>query len=275
MYLIDYHVHTKRCGHARGEDREYVEAAIRSGLREIGFADHVPRFYEADQPGAAIVNRGMSWADLEDYVTTVTGLRCAYPEIQIKLGLEVDYLPGWESRIAAIASRYPWDYLLGSVHFLPQWDYGYIGYDKTHAPREIYPAYFKQVAAAAGSKLFDVLAHIDLPRRFFKSLPEAEMAELYGELAVSLGKAAAVIELNTYAIRSAKQERVGVLPERDLLRLCRREGVRVTLGSDAHQPEEVGADFDTAVALLQETGYDGIIGFQHRDAQAVFWREKE
>ena len=204
MYLLDYHVHTKRCGHASGEDREYVEAAIEKGLKELGFADHIPRFYYPEN--AKVTERGMSPADLEEYVGAVQDLKAAYPEIRIKLGLEVDFVPGWEEQALKLLEPYPWDYLLGSVHFISEWNYGYIGYEKEHTPREIFTAYFDKVAAMAVSGCFDILAHIDLPRRFFPRLPEAETEELYQVLAARLGKAGVVIELNTFGIRSARQE---------------------------------------------------------------------
>ena len=162
LYLLDYHVHTKRCGHASGEDREYVEAAIEKGLKELGFADHIPRFYYPEN--AKVTERGMSPADLEEYVGAVQDLKAAYPEIRIKLGLEVDFVPGWEEQALKLLEPYPWDYLLGSVHFISEWNYGYIGYEKEHTPREIFTAYFDKVAAMAVSGCFDILAHIDTLR---------------------------------------------------------------------------------------------------------------
>lgn len=269
MYLLDYHVHTKRCGHASGEDREYVEAAIEKGLKELGFADHIPRFYHPEN--TKVTERGMSPADLEEYVRTIQDLKAAYPEIRIKLGLEVDFAPGWEDRAFKLIEPYPWDYLLGSVHFIPEWNYGYIGYEKEHTPGEIFAAYFAKVAAMAESGRFDILAHIDLPRRFFPRLPEAEMAELYQALAVRLGKAGAVVELNTFGIRSARREGVGVFPEAYLLRLCRQYGVQVTLGSDAHVPCDVAADFQSAVDQLKLVGYNRLVTYERRRPAVVDW----
>ncbi len=272
MHLLDYHVHTKRCGHANGEDREYVEAAIQKGLKEIGFADHIPRFYEPDQ-GKRVTERGMPRADLDDYVDSILHLQTAYPEIKVKLGLEVDFVPGWEVAVRSLIEPYPWDYISGSVHFIPEWDYGYVSYYKDRNAADIFTAYFDLVAAAAESKLFDVLAHIDLPRRFFPRLSQIEMDELYQMLAIRLGKANTVIELNTYGVRSSKQMNVGVFPEESLLRLCRHQGVNVTLGSDAHSPKDVGADFDCAIQLLADTGYDQIVSLVARNPIFIKWSE--
>ncbi|MCL6589915.1 MAG: histidinol-phosphatase HisJ family protein [Firmicutes bacterium] len=270
--MIDYHVHTRRCGHASGQDREYVETAISRGLTELGFSDHVPCYYEAPQ-GVKVSNRGMPRDGLEEYVVSVCKLKAQYPEITIKLGLEIDYVPGQEKRFEALLAQYPWDYLMGTVHFIPDWNFGYIGYDKEHSLEAIYQAYYHQVALAAETKLFDFLGHIDLPRRFFPQLPEEDMTDLEQSLAIRLGKAGAVVELSTYAIRNAKQEEVGILPSARLLRYCRQQGVRVTAGSDAHAPSDVAADFDQVRALLRDVGYDTITTFTRRKAAQVKWRE--
>lgn len=273
MYLFDYHVHTARCGHAFGEDYQYVETAIRKGLREIGFSDHIPRFYRPDDPAQKVTERGMPRAELEGYVKSVLKLRDRYPEIAIKLGLEIDYVPGREEQIEAVLGDYPWDYLLGSVHFIPEWNYGYIGYEKEHSPAEIYSAYFSLVARAAESRLFDILGHIDLPRRFFPRLSEEEMRSLDRELAARLGKTGVRVELNTYGVRSSRQGDVGIFPEQYLLRLLHQEGIGVTLGSDAHKPEEVGADFERATQLLKTVGYDRITAFEKRKPKLISWAE--
>lgn len=273
MYLVDYHIHTKRCRHACGEDREYVEAALKKGIKEMGFADHVPRFYDPPSPDVKVTNRGMTREELDEYIESVLQLRRAYPGISIKLGLEVDYVPGWERETEAITRGYPWDYIIGSVHFISEWSYGYIANEKDHGPEEVYPVYFDRVAQAAESGLFDILAHVDLPKRTFARLAPEVMAELHEALAIRLGKADAVIELNTYGIRGSKLGDIGIYPDQGLLRLCRHHGVRVTLGSDAHRPQDVGADFDRAAELLTDVGYGEIVVFNKRRAGLVKWGE--
>ncbi len=273
MYLVDYHIHTKRCGHACGEDWEYVEAALGKGLKEMGFSDHVPRFYDPPSPGVKVTERGMTREELDDYIESMLSLRQRYGEIAIKLGLEVDFVPGWEKETEAITTQYPWDYIIGSVHFISEWSYGYIANEKEHGPEEVYPVYFDRLAQAAESGLFDILAHVDLPKRSFPRLNSELMAELHQDLAVRLGKAGAVIELNSYGVRGSKLGDVGVYPDRELLRLCRQHGVRVTVGSDAHRPRDVGADFDRVTELLTDVGYQEIVIFNKRKLGSVKWGE--
>jgi histidinol-phosphatase (PHP family) len=273
LYLIDYHIHTKRCGHACGEEHEYVEEALQKGLREMGFSDHVPRFYAPPAPDVKVTERGMAREDLDDYVESVTKLRNEYQDISIKLGLEVDFVPGWERETEAIITGYPWDYIIGSVHFISEWSYGYIANEKEHGPEEVYPVYFDRVAQAAESGLFDILAHVDLPKRSFPRLEPEKMAELHENLAIRLGKAGAVIELNSYGVRGSKLGDVGVYPDQGLLRLCRQHGVKVTMGSDAHRPRDVGADFDRVTELLNNVGYREIVVFNKRKKAMIEWRD--
>jgi histidinol-phosphatase (PHP family) len=272
LFLVDYHIHTRRCKHACGADREYVEAAIRRGLREMGFADHIPRFYEPPDLDRKVAERGMSWTELEEYVHAVERLRGQYPEVWIKLGLEVDFVPGWERQIEVIRRQYPWDYFIGSVHFIPEWSYGYLPYEKNRTSAEVYPKYFEMVARAAESGLFDILGHIDLPKRGFSALAAAEMTVLYQQLARRLGQAKATVELNTYGLRCCKQS-IGIYPDEALTRLCSQAGVRFTLGSDAHRPEDVGAGFTEAAALMRRVGIDRIARFEGRRLTPVPWDE--
>ena len=113
--MIDYHIHTKLCGHATGEMEQYVERAIEIGLSEIGFSDHLP-FVDSERTGFA-----MSLSQLPLYVQKVDELREKYPTITIRLGIEVDYFPHLEKEIEELLAQYPFDYVYGSVHFLDDW----------------------------------------------------------------------------------------------------------------------------------------------------------
>jgi histidinol-phosphatase (PHP family) len=271
LYLVDYHIHTRRCKHACGEDREYLATALRRGLSEMGFSDHIPRFYEPPDADGQVVERGMSWVELDEYVQSVEDLRGRYPEILIKLGLEVDFVPGWERQIEVILRQYPWDYIIGSVHFLPEWSYGYLPYEKHRTAAAVYPKYFEQIARMAESGLFDILGHIDLPKRGFAPLPPSEMTALYRRLAGRLGKVQAVVELNTYGLRCLKQGGVGIYPDEELTRLCYQQGVQFTLGSDAHRPEDVGADFSAACRMMRRIKIDRIATFGRRRMTLTDW----
>ncbi len=117
MIPSDYHVHTARCGHAGGETREYVLSALERGLVEIAITDHIPLYFldgEDPDPGIA-----MTAAELPGYVEEVLSLRDEFAgRIDVLLGIEADYADGREGELSEILSRYPWDVVLGSVHWV-------------------------------------------------------------------------------------------------------------------------------------------------------------
>ena len=112
----DCHMHTPLCGHAIGAPEEYVKQAIKMGLKEIGFSDHAPM---AHKPMPDIT---MSFEDLPKYNAMIEEIRKLYSfQISIKIALESDFLPGYESKTKAIIDSYPYDYIIGSVHFIDDW----------------------------------------------------------------------------------------------------------------------------------------------------------
>ena len=126
--LCDYHMHTPLCKHAAGPMEAYVERGIELGLQEIGFADHNPL------PGGRSANVRMAEAELDYYVERVTELRFRYRgKIDVMLGLEIDYIQGLEDYVAEQIAAHPWDYVIGSIHFLdnacrePSWPRQYPG----------------------------------------------------------------------------------------------------------------------------------------------------
>src|SRR6266511_2201541 len=110
--LVDYHIHTARCGHASGEMAAYVEQAIRAGLPEMGFSDHIFMYWL--RPEQRDPQLAMSEDGFDDYVEDVLRLRRQFPEIEIRLAVEADFIVDHEATLAGILDRYPWDYVLGS-----------------------------------------------------------------------------------------------------------------------------------------------------------------
>ena len=109
MQKIDYHLHTYLCKHAVGSVEEYIAHALAIGLDEIGFADHNPL------PGGFDSRHRMDEQQVETYFTLIREARQKYPQIQIKIGFEVDYLPGGEEYLQKQLESYPFDYVYGSV----------------------------------------------------------------------------------------------------------------------------------------------------------------
>jgi histidinol-phosphatase (PHP family) len=255
--LVDYHIHTKLCGHAYGEPDEYVREAVRRGLREIGFADHMPLLRIRDE------HLTMEPHELPEYVSIVTRLREGSPGITIRLGIEMDFFPDQMDEIWAAAEGIDFDYVYGAVHYIDGWGFGdsrrlssYQGRD----PDETYQRYFELFCEAARSGGFDIMAHPDLVKKhgIVSSLP---IDDMYANAARTLSEAGVAIEVNTSGLRKRAVEPYPSLP---FLTACAREGVAVTLGSDAHAPDQVGMDFDVALKLLDAAGIREIATFERR-----------
>ncbi len=105
----DYHLHTPLCGHAAGAPREYVLAAQKAGLVEIGFSDHTPMPTQFD-------DWRMAPDQLPEYFGLIDEARREFPALPDRLGLECDFIPGHEGQIKKLAGEAEWDYLIGSVH---------------------------------------------------------------------------------------------------------------------------------------------------------------
>ena len=140
----------------------------RVGLGEIGFSDHVPMYWlpeERRDPTGA-----MAMEELEAYVSDVLRLRERYPEISHPgWGWKADFIPGHEEELVRLLEPYPWDYVIGSVHFLDDWNFDHPDLVHRYAEWDIdvlYDRFFALERAAAESGLFDILAHIDLIKKF-------------------------------------------------------------------------------------------------------------
>lgn len=123
--LANYHTHTYRCKHARGEDREYVEAAIRAGIRVLGFSDHCPWIYEDGYESGA----RMTADKLDDYFDSLSKLKQEYArEITIYAGFEAEYIPELMDAQTKLLKDYPVDYMILGEHFLSPEPSGYTGF---------------------------------------------------------------------------------------------------------------------------------------------------
>lgn len=240
---------------------EYVEAAIARGIREIGFSDHIPMYWlpeEKRDPGIA-----MRMEELEEYVADVYRLRERYQEIPIRLGLEADFIPGREEELVRILERFEWDYVIGSVHFIGEWDFDNPAKVNRYAEFDIsdlYAKFFTLERMAAESGLFDILAHIDLIKKFGHR-PSHDLGRLYADVAEAIAGAGVAIELSTAGLRKPVGE---VYPNPTLLGECCKRGVPLVISSDAHSPQEVAFGFADAKALALQTGYTQVARFERR-----------
>lgn len=258
----DYHMHTPLCHHAKGEPTEYAARAVALGLREIGFSDHSPMARDGFDQWR------MEFSRLDDYVAAVRRAQADHPGLTIKLALEVDYLPGHEEWIRHLATLHPWDYFIGSVHYLGSWDIDNpekISEWKKRPAWEVWSAYAEMLERAAGSGLFDIIGHADLPKKF-AIYPDRDATALFEPMLRTAAARKVAVELNTAGLRKDCKE---IYPSLSILRLAHECGVAITFGSDAHAPEEVGMNLADAVALAKTAGYTQYLNFSRRQAESV------
>jgi histidinol-phosphatase (PHP family) len=259
----DYHLHTPLCRHATGEPGEYARQAVAIGLTEIGFSDHSPMRRDNFDDWR------MNQDQLSEYVEKVRKAQRDFPRLTIRLALEVDYLPGQEDWIRELAARHPWDYFIGSVHYVSDdWDIdnpAKLSEWNNRDAFEVWSAYFDRLTAAAETKLFEIIGHVDLPKKFGYR-PTRDCAPLYERFLLAAKKFGCAIELNTAGLRKDCRE---IYPNREILRLAFQKGVSVTFGSDAHAPEEVGMGFAEAIRLAQDAGYRSYCQFAGRKCRSV------
>lgn len=260
----DYHMHTPRCLHALGPLEGYIETGIALGLEEIGFADHCPLPGGMGGPKVR-----MREAELDDYVTDVLRLRDQYRgQITVRLGLELDYVVDLESYCAAMVARYPWDYIIGSVHYLDpecrmsSWPRNYAG--DGHA---LYARYFELMRGLAASGLCDIIAHFDVVKRSGKLVTDQETESIALTLR-AIARANLCVEINTSGYRHTDLRTPAPYPDFPIIEQLLAAGIPLTVNSDAHAPDQVGLKFEDIARWLRGKGCRQLVRFERRKRTA-------
>jgi histidinol-phosphatase (PHP family) len=225
--IANYHTHTRRCRHARGSEKEYVEEAIRGGLKVLGFSDHTPQVY----PGGYVCPVKMEPRELEGYVDCVLALKKEYrSDIEIRLGLEAEYLYTLWEPLLDLLSPYPIEYLLLGQHYLGDgMDVPYCGVP-TSRPEDLL-AYCAQTREALETGRFLYFAHPDLlPFTGDPALYEREMTKL----CLFCRERNIPLEINLLGLREGRN-----YPGERFWKIAARAGNTVIYGSDAHAPSHV------------------------------------
>ena len=264
---IDYHTHHVRCGHAEGHLEEYVKQGIAIGLEQLGLSDHMPLLHV--DPATYYTGMALPMDELPRYVEECLSLREKYrDQIDIRIGLEGDYIEGYEEQIGRIVQEYPWDYVIGSVHFLGEWDisdsrqqHGWEGKRIV----DVYEQYYDAVQKAAKSGFYSYLGHLDVIKRFGHQ-PEEDVTALEQRTIDIIKANDMAIELNASGLRMPCAE---MFPSQRILSYCYSQGVPITIGSDAHQPARLSQYLDQAVQLLKDVGYRELATFKERKREMI------
>jgi histidinol-phosphatase (PHP family) len=264
--IVDYHMHLRgpdgppSAGYSADRAEEYFEHARVVGIDEIGFSDHVYYFEQAAGLWEIPWMRKRATDDLDEYAGAVEEAKSR--GLPVKLGLEVDYFPGLEEDLEQLLDAYPWDYVLGSVHFVD----GIAVDQQPGLVRELevddaWRRYFDWLRGAARSGLFDILSHPDLVKIFGVRPSDEDTRDLHVEAAAAIAEAGVCVEVSSAGLHKPVGE---LYPDRELLALCHERGVAITLASDAHEPAHVGRDIDRVAELAEEVGYETLTVFDAR-----------
>lgn len=254
----DYHTHTPLCRHATGRPEEYVAAAIVAGLDEYGVSDHAPCFPEPFDGWR------MLESELPEYFEWIESAKMAAGEnLKVRAGLECDWIKGCEETIDQLAQAYPWDYLIGSVHYLGAWDFDnpkWLGKWQQTDVGQVWSEYWNCYAQMAESGLFDILAHPDLVKKFAFT-PAGDLDRFYDPVIEAIAANGSVIEINTAGWHKPCAE---AYPAPRFLELAASAGIGLVISSDAHAPHEIARDFEQAVALAKSAGFRETQRFEKR-----------
>ncbi|HEV7584864.1 MAG TPA: histidinol-phosphatase [Solirubrobacteraceae bacterium] len=269
--LTDYHLHLRTddldasaAEHFSAANVErYREVASERGIAELGVSEHVYRFRQALEVWQHPFWQRYAKDDLDDY--------CAFvrEETDLRLGIEADFVPGGEDRMANLLEARDFDYVVGSVHFLREGAVDMDDYSVWQTGRsaeEVWRRYFETIGESARSGLFDVVAHPDLVKYWGDGArtPEGDLRRFY-ELALDgIIESRVAVEVSTAGLRKPAGE---LYPAPAFLQMAIEAGARVALSSDAHRPEDVGADYDRALAVLEHLGVKELCVFDRRSCR--------
>lgn len=265
--LTDYHLHLRPDDTGSAADHfternvgAYLEAAERVGIAELGVSEHVYRFTEALEYWRSPYWETQAHDDLDAYCEFVR-------TTPLKLGIEADFVPGAEDRIASLLEAREFDYVLGSVHFLGQDgavdDVRYDVWERISDPDELWRTYLEWVAAAARSGLFDILSHPDLVKLWgdARPLPRRDPRAYYEPVVEAVAESGIAVEVSTAGLRKPVGE---IYPAPEYLRMCAEAGLSFALSSDAHEAGHVAYAYADTVELMRECGVDQIVVFEGR-----------
>lgn len=220
----NYHTHTARCNHAIGEDREYVEAAIKGGLKILGFSDHSPYVFD----GNYYSNMRMTHDETYEYISSLKALREEYKnQIEIHIGFEMEYYPDLFEKTLDFLNRFDYEYLILGQHWLNNEIGELPSTTKTEEPKRL-AQYVDQCTSALKSGKFSCFAHPDvLNFTGDEKIYRREMHRLCG----AAFECDVPLEINMLGIRGNRHYPCEIFWEE-----AARVGNEVLCGFDAHDP---------------------------------------
>lgn len=268
--ITDYHVHLETGPYTMEWLLEYLETAKKKGITDLGFSEHAYRFKQTQHLlyNPWIAKRQTE--DLDEYVGLVE--KAKNQGLPVKLGIELDYTPGKESELAGFISSYPWDYVIGSVHWLGDWGFDLqemiSGWDKQPVI-DVYEDYFTVIEKMLESQLFDIVGHLDVIK-VYGHRPEPSdqkrLLALYDSVVDKIDKSGIAVEMSTAGLRKPVEE---LYPSPELMKRLVARKIPMLINSDAHHPSQVGEFYEQGLAYLEKYGVTQIALFTNRKRTIV------
>ena len=259
----------------------YLIQAKKLNLKEVGIVDHLYRFKEyrpyyekyISLEDNELGEMQRNWLDrvcvesIENFIEVIVQGKSKWKDagIELRLGIEADYFPGGEEELAGILKEYPYDYVIGSVHFINGWGFDnpklqhlFLNYDL----EDLYKLFFETVKKGISSGLFDIFAHLDNIKVFEYRPDETKIIPLYDQVAKKLVEMNVATELNAglfyrYPIKE-------MCPSPKFLEVLANNDVSITISSDAHFPDDMGNYAAMQLKELKAAGFNNIATFKQR-----------
>jgi len=261
--IVDCHMHTPLCGHATGSPLDYLKVGNQKGIHLMTFTCHIPMH----QPSFGGQRIRMDRSQLEDYFQLVEearkqGKACG---TEVLCGIEAEVFPVAEEleEMKALLQAHPFDFVLGSLHHQLKAYHDWLEDRKVVSDEDIIRDYFKHLANAAQSGLYHSMSHPDVIRIYGTIDPESFIPQRFETEIRGFLKACATsgtcMEVNTSGLSKGVYE---LHPDPLILDWAFEEGVDLTIGSDAHAPENVGRHFERVLPLLYSKGFRSLHYFK-------------
>lgn len=251
---IDSHSHSAYSGHGTGSVADMVDAARERGLATFAQTEHLVLPAGMDP----LFESSMSPQTMERYLAELheqrERLRGEASDMELVIGIEADWLPGRIDELEELCA--PFEHVLGSIHFLdarPIDDSRDLSLWDERGVDGVWRQYLDSWLEMAGDPgPITCFAHPDLPKKY-GWLPSFDVREYHHEMAARTARAGRMVEVNTAGLRKDVGQ---MYPALELLRSFRDAGVDCTIGSDAHAPADVAANYEDAVELMRQAGYE-------------------
>ena len=276
----DYHMHFEKGSYDETWVEGFFAAAQKHRLDEIGISEHSHTFPEFKKlyydtlilDDSPVGRFQQKWLQTNKFKYSIDNYFDFMKKLQqrhtVKIGIEVCNFRH-QDEVAKILSAYPFDYVIGSVHYVRGWGYDFAEVKdewQRHDLKDIYEWYVEEIESLAASGLYDVLGH-PFNIRLFKFFPDFDVSPYLERAAAALSKANMIIDVNTGTKYRYPIEEIS--PYEDFMRTAARYNLPVITTSDAHQPEDCGKFHDEAVAYCRRFGYNQTIRFSGRQRTAV------